>query len=242
MDPIRTLILTGEHNHDWKKSSAFISNLMNESGKFRAECTAQPNDVLEDAEGLSQYQLLLSDYNGPLWSETACRNFEAAVGGGTGLVIYHAANNSFSGWTEFEKMCGLHYQRGTSAHAEYTDVRVVMRDREHAITKGMRNFTQTDELYHSMVNLHDAPVHVLATAYSEPDEDANMHGSGNDEPVAFTVQYGKGRVFHCTLGHIWPTEVFLGYTGGTHLSLVGKGFQALLLRGCEWAATGGVGD
>ena len=106
----------------------------------------------------------------------------------------------------------------------------------------MRNFTQTDELYHSMVNLHDVPVHVLATAYSEPDEDANMHGSGNDEPVAFTVQHGKGRVFHYTLGHIWPTEVFLGYTGGTHVSLVGKGFQALLLRGCEWAATGGCSE
>jgi type 1 glutamine amidotransferase len=104
----------------------------------------------------------------------------------------------------------------------------------------LRNFDQTDELYHSMQNVHDVPVHVLATAYSEPDEDANMHGTGNDEPVAFTVPYGKGRVFHYTLGHIWPAEVYPGYPGCTHISMVGKEFQELLLRGCEWAATGEV--
>ncbi|MDP6112859.1 MAG: ThuA domain-containing protein [Planctomycetota bacterium] len=240
MDPIKTLLLTGEHNHDWCKTSPFIANLMNETGLFSVEITEQPNAVLEDAGKLSEFDLLFSDYNGARWSDAACRNFEAAVEGGKGLVIYHGASNSFTGWTAFEKMCGLHFRSGTSAHAEFTTFRVVFRDREHPITRGLRNFDQTDELYHTMKNVHSVPVHVLATAYSEPDEDAHMHGSGKDEPVAFTVSYGEGRVFHFTLGHIWPAEVYPGYTGCTHIALVGKEFRSLLLRGCEWAATGDV--
>ena len=243
MDPIKTLILTGQHNHAWEKSSVFFMNLLNESGRFCAERTTDPDGVLADADRLSEYQLIFDDYNGPMWSDAARGNFEAAIAGGTGLVIYHAANNPFSGWTEFEKMCGICYRSGTcGGHSEYTEIRVAIRDREHVITKGMDNFSQMEELYHSMENLHDVPVNVLATAYSEPDPDANMHGSGLDEAVAFTVQYGQGRVFHCLLGHIWKNEVFLGYTGGTHLSLVGEPVKRLYLRGSEWAATGTVAE
>lgn len=243
MDPIKTLILTGQHNHAWEKSSQYFLNLLNESGRFSAEVTTDPSAALEDADKLSEVQLLFDDYNGPMWSDAARGNFEAAIAGGTGLVIYHAANNPFNGWIEFEKMCGLCYHSGKhGGHAEYAEIRVAIRDREHVITQGLENFSQMEELYHSMINLHDVPIHVLATAYSEPDPDGNMHGSGLDEVVALTVQYGKGRVFHCTLGHIWSNEVFLGYTGGTHLSLVGEGVKSLYLRGGEWAATGTVAD
>lgn len=240
MEPIKTLILTGTHNHDWEHTSPFIANLMNETGRFAVDITTEPGEALEDAETLAAYGLIFDNYNGPMWSETACSNFEQFVAGGKGLVIYHGANNAFQGWTAFEKMCGFDYRRGISGHGEYMEGRVVFRDREHPITAGLRNFSQTDEWYHSMKNVHDVPVTVLATSYSEPDEDANMHGSGKDEPVAMTVDYGEGRVFHITLGHMWKTEVYPGYTGGTLQSLVGEPFQQLLLRGCEWAATGEV--
>jgi type 1 glutamine amidotransferase len=45
--------------------------------------------------------------------------------------------------------------------------------------------------------------------------------------VAWTVEYGKGRVFAIVLGHDVKA-----------MSCVG--FQTLLSRGCEWAATGKV--
>ena len=38
---------------------------------------------------------------------------------------------------------------------------------------------------------------VLATAHSDP---AN-HGTGNDEPMLMVLSYGKGRIFHTTMGH-----------------------------------------
>ena len=64
---------------------------------------------------------------------------------------------------------------------------------------------------------------VLATAYSDPD----TGGSGRHEPMLMAIQFGKGRVFHTTLGH-----------GAYSRECVG--FIATLQRGTEWAATGKV--
>ena len=47
------------------------------------------------------------------------------------------------------------------------------------------------------------------------------------EPTLMTISYGKGRVFHTTLGH-------------NALSMRGVGFIVTLQRGVEWAATGKV--
>jgi type 1 glutamine amidotransferase len=45
-------------------------------------------------------------------------------------------------------------------------------------------------------------------------------------------EYGKGRVFHCIAGHVWE--------GGPMDTFENPDFQRVLLRGCEWAATGAV--
>ena len=65
-------------------------------------------------------------------------------------------------------------------------------------------------------------------AYSE----TKQSGTGRDEPVLFTVNYGKGRIFHTVLGHacgeIPPP------------SMECAGFIVTFQRGAEWAAKGKV--
>ena len=66
-------------------------------------------------------------------------------------------------------------------------------------------------------------VHLLATAYA----DKKQGGTGENEPMIWTVSYGKGRVFHTPMGH-------------DKNSMLCVGFLTTLLRGTEWAVTGTV--
>ena len=232
---IPTLLLTGENNHDWARSSPFIRDLLAQSGKIDVTLTQDPSSALEDIEGLAKYQLLFSDYNGPEWSELAQRNFEAAVRSGTGLVVLHAADNAFTGWVEYEKMVGLLWREGTS-HGEFHEFPVTIADKDHPVTAGLADFRIWDELYHRLVHMHDVPYHVLATAFSATERG----GTGNDEPVMITTQYGAGRVFHMVLGHVWQGDPEGEYKGASMITFENPAFQQALLRACEWAATGTV--
>jgi len=81
---------------------------------------------------------------------------------------------------------------------------------------------QSDELYASLRG-PGQNMTVLATAHSEP----SNSGTGRDEPQLMVLGFGRGRVFHTTLGH----DV-------TAMSSVD--FIVTLQRGTEWAATGTV--
>ena len=94
--------------------------------------------------------------------------------------------------------------------------------KEHPITAGLKAFTHgRDELYQNSLLLPGSEV--LATAYSDKAKDPK--NTGKDEPVVWVASYGKGRVCENVLGH--DVE-----------AMKGEGFQALLIRGVEWAATG----
>jgi type 1 glutamine amidotransferase len=64
---------------------------------------------------------------------------------------------------------------------------------------------------------------VLATAYSDP----GNKGTGLDEPMLMVLNFGKGKIFHTTLGH-------------DAMALSCVGFITTFQRGTEWAATGRV--
>jgi type 1 glutamine amidotransferase len=104
------------------------------------------------------------------------------------------------------------------------------RDYQHPINKGLpaKWLHAKDELYDRMRGPGDIDV-ILYTAYSDP----LTGGSGREEPLVFTVKFGKGRIFHIMLGHA-------GQTVDDNPAMQCVGFQVLLLRGAEWAATGQV--
>ena len=66
---------------------------------------------------------------------------------------------------------------------------------------------------------------VLTYAWSKDAEGKRADGLG-------AFPYGKGRVYTTMLGHLWK--------GGPDTAMRCVGFQTLLIRGCEWAATGKV--
>ena len=63
---------------------------------------------------------------------------------------------------------------------------------------------------------------VLATTHSDPEN----KDTGHDEPSLIVVNYGKGRVFHTTMGH----DV---------IALSCVGFITTFQRGTEWPPLAG---
>ena len=84
----------------------------------------------------------------------------------------------------------------------------------------------TDELYHGQRGPAEH-MQILATAYSAKDK----NGTGTNEPMIWVIPYGKGRVFTTVLGHAM---------GPNAPAIECVGFQTVVARGAEWAATGKV--
>jgi len=176
--------------------------------------------VLESAASLARYELIVLDlYNAstPTLSDVAKENLIQFVKGGKGLVVSHLSSASFKEWDEFHKMCGRYWVMGKSGHGPRGTFKAHSLNKEHPITQGLENFEADDELYAKLQG--DGAINVLV--------DADSDWSKKTEPLAFTVEYGKGRVFHETLGHD---------AKAVHNPPV----QKLIQRGSEWAATGKV--
>lgn len=226
----RILVVSGANNHDWSWTAESLRDILVESGRFEVDVTLEPGKDLADAAKLGSYAALLLDYNGPRWGDQAEAAFLQAVKGGVGVVVVHAANNAFNGWTEYERMVGLCWRKGTG-HGRFHPFDVEVVDHYHPVTAGMDGMTKhPDELYHRLVHMHDAEFRVLMSAYADP----KTGGSGRHEPMATATTYGKGRVFHTPLGHVWKN------VPASRASHTDPQFRLLVQRGTEWAATGAV--
>jgi type 1 glutamine amidotransferase len=231
---IPVLLVTGHNNHNWRYTSRVHADTLEWTGRFDVDITDDPASALADAKGLSRYKVIVLDYNDSQaekrWGPQAENNFLASVSGGTGVVVIHAANNAFKGWAEYEKMVGLLWREGTG-HGAFHTFDVEFTDKEHPVTSGLPDMkAHPDELYHKLVNTQNAPFKLLGRAMSSKDSG----GTGKHEPMVMTLEYGKGRVFHTPLGHVWEGAQ------DQKVSISNPQFRTLIARGTEWAATGKV--
>ncbi len=227
---IPVLLIGGANNHDWKWTTPSLRRILDDSGRFDVTVTTQPAKTLADAKGLQKYRAFVLDYNGPSWGEPAKTNFVAAVRAGTGVAVVHAADNPFKGWKEYEEIVALLWRKGTG-HGRFHAFGVKVIDRDHPLTRDMPDLrSHPDELYHRLVNSQNTEFRVLATAHSSK----KSGGTGNDEPMILVKRYGKGRIFHTPLGHVWTRAL------ATRASHADPQFRQLIARGTEWAATGKV--
>jgi len=252
---IKVLVIGGQNNHDWAKSTPFMEGILNGAGHFEATVdNAPPRDAPQEQwdawqPKFSDFDCILLDYNGQMWPERVQSDFVNYVREGGGVVVIHAANNSFVGWKEYEAMVGLLWRgpgygaslyvddsgdvvreppgegRGMGHGSQY-DWMMTTRDTEHPITQGIpvRWQHKMDELYHGQRGPAEN-VHILLTAYSDPE--GGRGGTGKHEPIVWWIPYGKGKVVTNVMGHV----------GGLD-PMKCVGFRVLLQRACQWTATG----
>jgi type 1 glutamine amidotransferase len=231
--PIKVLIITGDHGHQWKETTPFLKSFLTKAG-MKVDVTETPaKDLIP--ENLAKFDVLLLNYKdtpkgGPdtRWSEKNKKAFVDAVQGGKGLVVYHHASSAFTSGSAFDKefervIAGGWRKQGN--HGKRHVFTVTMSKVKHPIVNGMpASFLHADdELYQNSVMFSDNVV--LATAYSDKKIDAK--NSGKKEPVVWVTQYGKGRVCENVLGHDLT-------------AMKSPGFQTLMIRCVEWTATGKV--
>lgn len=219
--PIRVLIVTGNDypGHKWKETTPVIREALERSGRFDVYVSEDPEIM---ATGIEQrYDALVLHYcnwESPMPSLECREGLARFVRSGKGLVSLHFACGAFAEWPEFVKIIGRVWDR-ENGHDPYGPFTVEVKDPNHPITRGMKNFETNDELYFCLTG--DPSVDLLLTAHSKRTD--------KDEPMGFVLRYGKGNVFQTPLGH--DVQAFSA-----------PGVVTLLQRACEWAATGDVMD
>lgn len=118
-----------------------------------------------------------------------------AVKSGVGIAGWHGGlGDSFRNNTEYQFMVGGQWVAHPGGVIDYS-VQVI--DKKDPVTKGLSNFNMRSEQYYVHV---DPNVKVLATTTFN-DKSADWIG-GTVIPVVWKKQYGKGRVFYSSLGHV----------------------------------------
>src|SRR5215469_15966691 len=210
---LQVLIVTAQNtaSHDWHGTTPVLRKLLEESGRCEVRVTEEFRGA--GAETLAPYDVVVLSYYDARkpelrWGERTDSALLNYLRSGKGLVVYHFAMAAFDGWTEYEKMCAANWRPNNGHHSARHDYTVDIKDSDHPITRGMRaSFPQgNDELYANLKWQPEGSFHVLATAYDDhslykPAEKQPIPGSGLNQPVAWTVPYGKGRVFTYVLGH-----------------------------------------
>ena len=249
--PKKALIVDGQNNHAWKETTPVLKKLLEQTGLFTVDVATSPAkgaDMSGFQPKFADYAVVVLNYNGDPWSAETMAAFEKYVRDGGGVVSYHAADNAFPEWREYNEMIAVggwggrtpsfgsavRYRdgkvvtetpaRNCGNHGQRLAFQVTARDPKHPILRGLPEvwLHAGDELYDTLCG-PAKDMDVLATAHSLK----TNRGTDQNEPMLMTIRYGKGRIFHTTLGHDVAAMQCVG-------------FITTFDRGAEWAATGKV--
>ena len=185
-------------------------------GKFIADMLSQSDGISADVE--RNYQILsknLDDYDALLFytdigvltsaQETKLLDF---INRGGGFIGLHTAAASFRKCEGYHDMLNAFFD----GHSKNMDFAVNIIDNKEPITQGLEDFVVTDELYYLK---HDPTIsHHLMEAYDPAKDEVHV--------IAFTHEYGNGRVFYFALGH-------------DMVATKNPSFQKILRRGVLWS-------
>jgi type 1 glutamine amidotransferase len=147
---------------------------------------ARTMDAVLDPQAMAETDLIVMQWHRASTTAQQVDAIASAVGGGTGFVGVHAFPFIADNVPPYYQIIGGHW----IAHPGDDGVtyRVRIEDRQSSITEGIDDFTVSTEKYYLHV---DPAIHVLAST-----EFGRV-----SMPVAWTKDYGKGRVFYHSLGH-----------------------------------------
>jgi uncharacterized protein len=181
---INVLVVAGGHPYPVKPFRAMFADYSDMDCTFVDE--KQGGEAFEDVSQWPYDAIVLYNYQKkPTKAQWA--NFLKLMDRGVGLVILHHAIYGYRPNPEFQKIVGV--TSWLSGTKDNVAMKIHIADPQHSVTKGLNDFSITDETYKG----HElAPtVHVLLTT-DEP---------SNAKAIAWVHAYRKSPVCYFQLGH-----------------------------------------
>lgn len=215
----RVLLVTGIDypGHPWKETAPALKAILERDSRLGVRVVEDPGALASPR--LREWDVVIlhfMDWEVPGPGFEARENLKRVIDSGKGLLLTHFACGAWDGneWPEFVRLAGRVWDPKRRGHDPHGTFLVRITEPAHPITRGLSDFEILDELYTCLAG--DTPIRVVAAATSKVD--------GLEYPMAFVVEYGRGRVFHTVLGH--DSRAYAN----------DRGVGELLRRGCAWAA------
>ena len=215
---IRVLLTFGGHGFDQKAFFAMFDAMKGIS--YTKAPMPQSTELIKPGLEKNYDVIVMYDMVGGI-KPVQQKAFVDLLNKGIGVVSLHHNIGAHRNWDEFRKIIGGKFlfkpceidgvkcPKSTWAHGQ--NLKVTVADKEHPITRGLRDFEIHDETYGKYYTAPDVKV-LLKTDNPK-----------NDPELAWVKEYGKSRVFYFMLGHdkhAWKNP----------------NFPEIVLRGIRWAA------
>jgi len=253
-DRTKVLIIEGASNHDWTHRKEILRAILSRDGSFDIDVSVTPGAAADPgwatwSPDFAAYDVVLSGYsNGaggePRWPAAVETAFASYVSTGGGFVAFHEACDSFTGWAAYDEMLGLRWnpantgkaitiqangtlqvlppgQGSYTSHGDRTNI-LVKRLGSHPIHAGLPNSWMAADL--EVWRYPRGPANNLTVLSYAKDPETQIQF-----PIEWTVNYGTGRVYASTYGHI-----FAGQAQPEGLRCAA--FQENLVRALKWCA------
>ncbi len=183
----------GWFGHEPEKAVSLFKPWMESEGA-QVE-TSNTLDPYTDEAFMSGIDLVIQIFTMSTISKEQEKGLLKAVKGGTGLAGWHGGLcDAFRDNPAYQFMTGGQWVAHPGGEIDYS-VQVV--DKTDPVTKGLGDFNVHTEQYYMHV---DPNVKVLATTTFNADHADWIEGC--TIPVVWKKNYGKGRVFYSSLGHV----------------------------------------
>ncbi len=219
----KVLLLSGgqRQHHGYRDQALYLSAALENTGRFQVTITEDA--AILETPAMKKYDLIImaADRRDDEFKLTHSQQeaiFEL-VRSGLGYASIHGADNAAKDWSPVWKdMLGGIFSHvglpdGKTKKGEFT---VKIADTGSPITQGLKDFVIKDELYYQMQMMPG--IEPLAT----------IDYQGTTWPVAWTRNFGKGRVFHTNLGH-------RDFGPDKDDPLRNPNLRRLIIQGADWA-------
>lgn len=251
---IKVLIVDGYGNHDWQRTTALTRGILERADRFDIAVATAPAQITDPAYGawcpdFKHFDVVVQTCNdinrsGPPWPAPAREAFVRFVHDGGGVFILHSGNNAFPQWEEYNRIIGLGWRPKSYGYAMRLRADESIERIPPGEGAGTSHGERTDRVIH---RIGDHPIHAgLPRAWKTPLIEVYTHARGPAEnltvlsyaeeprtgerwPIEWTVNYGQGRVYNSTFGHVWRDEK-------DPVDMRCAGFQTLMVRAVQWLA------